>query len=259
LLRLMALGPMLLAVQACALSPTISAPPPACSILIPDDWADGVKHAPAPAQAGSDADLVKAWAYFGVSEAAQVEIANSRTRDAIGIVRRCEARDAAAVKKSRHKFLGIFERTEHGRRTKLQVGRDSERRNWRFSLNSDGTEKGTAANPVPMPSYIVETLTAGNVRDYSAYGLVELDFRVTGGTMGTITIYRDLVDGTVQITASTTKTTVARTPRSRQQPRPWNPRRQGEVGCDRQHRHRHLLRSEQHSKGPEYAYRSRGA
>jgi hypothetical protein len=51
-----------------------------------------------------------------------------------------------------------------------------------------------------QPSYIVETLTAGNVRDYSAYGLVELDFRVTGGTMGTITIYRDLVDGTVQIT-----------------------------------------------------------
>jgi hypothetical protein len=67
-----------------------------------------VKHAPAPAAAETDLDKLKAWIGFGLAEAGNVEIANSRTRDSIGIVKRCEARDAAAVKKSRPKVLGLF-------------------------------------------------------------------------------------------------------------------------------------------------------
>ena len=52
--------------------------------------------------------MLKAWIGFGVAEAGNVEIANRRTHDAMGIVSRCEARDAAAVNKSRRKFLGLF-------------------------------------------------------------------------------------------------------------------------------------------------------
>jgi hypothetical protein len=33
-------------------------------------------------------------------------MANGRTKDAIGIVERCEARDAKAVRKSTRRFLG---------------------------------------------------------------------------------------------------------------------------------------------------------
>ena len=65
--------------------------------------------APAPAQAAAPLEQLKAWIGFGVAEAGQLQKANGRTRDAIGIVGRCEARDAAAVHQAaRRKFLGIF-------------------------------------------------------------------------------------------------------------------------------------------------------
>lgn len=90
-------------------SPPIFAPPAACSSLLPTDWSSGVADAPAPAQAAAPLDQLKAWIGFGVAEAGQLQKANGRTRDAIGIVERCEARDAAAVHKAaRRKFLGIF-------------------------------------------------------------------------------------------------------------------------------------------------------
>jgi len=39
----------------------------------------------------------------------RLDVANDRTKSAIGIVERCEARDAAAVKRAtRRRFLGIF-------------------------------------------------------------------------------------------------------------------------------------------------------
>jgi hypothetical protein len=53
-------------------------------------------------------DELKKWTGFAVSEANKVDQANGRTADAIGIVARCEARDAAAVKRARPKVLGIF-------------------------------------------------------------------------------------------------------------------------------------------------------
>jgi hypothetical protein len=48
------------------------------------------------------------WINFSVAEAANVEVANGRTRDAIGIVSRCEERDTTAVNKSRRGFLSIL-------------------------------------------------------------------------------------------------------------------------------------------------------
>lgn len=69
----------------------------------------------APAKPTDQAGLIawtlnelKKWTGFGVDEASRVDMANGRTSDAIGIVRRCEERDRKSVQKSRPKFLGIF-------------------------------------------------------------------------------------------------------------------------------------------------------
>lgn len=48
------------------------------------------------------------WIAFADAQTAQLDKSNDRTRAAIGIVERCEARDAAAVRKSRRKVLGVF-------------------------------------------------------------------------------------------------------------------------------------------------------
>lgn len=48
------------------------------------------------------------WMVFADAQTGQLDKANERTKEAIGIVERCEARDREAVKKSRPKFLGIF-------------------------------------------------------------------------------------------------------------------------------------------------------
>ena len=61
---------------------------------IPDDAADG--------------DIAKIWQQFGVAQTVQVLTGNDRFDAAMGIVERCEARDAEAVKKSRPRFLGVF-------------------------------------------------------------------------------------------------------------------------------------------------------
>jgi hypothetical protein len=66
-----------------------------CADLVPSEWEDGVAGAPLPGPAADRTD----WQVFGVNQTAQLSKANGRTRDAIGIVRRCEARDAAAVER----------------------------------------------------------------------------------------------------------------------------------------------------------------
>ncbi len=54
-------------------------------------------------------ETVADWIAFGDAQTAQLDKANGRTRDAIGIVTRCEARDRRAVDRARpRKFLGIF-------------------------------------------------------------------------------------------------------------------------------------------------------
>ncbi|WP_164513683.1 hypothetical protein [Sphingomonas koreensis] len=47
------------------------------------------------------------WIAFSDAQTAQLDKANGRTADAIGIVERCEARDAEALKRARPKVLGF--------------------------------------------------------------------------------------------------------------------------------------------------------
>lgn len=53
-------------------------------------------------------DDARPWQSGFIEQTGQLEVANGRYTDAIGIVSRCEARDAAAVRKARPKVLGIF-------------------------------------------------------------------------------------------------------------------------------------------------------
>lgn len=93
-----------LALPACAGAPPIAAIPAACSTLIPDSWRAGVPGAPLP-----DGGAVGDWIAFGDAQTGQLDKANGRTTDAIGIIERCEARDREAVNAvGRHRFLGIF-------------------------------------------------------------------------------------------------------------------------------------------------------
>lgn len=72
-----------------------------CSSLIPDSWLLGVPAAPLP-----DGNTVGDWIAFGDAQTGKLDQANGRTKDAIEIQRRCEARDAAAVKKATRGFFG---------------------------------------------------------------------------------------------------------------------------------------------------------
>lgn len=75
-----------------------------CSTLLPAEWRQGVAGAELP-----QGDTIGDWIVFGDQQTARLDQANGRTKDAIGIVERCEARDAAAVKRAtRRKFLGVF-------------------------------------------------------------------------------------------------------------------------------------------------------
>jgi hypothetical protein len=73
-----------------------------CSTLLPGEWRQGVAGAPLP-----DGETVGDWVAFADAQTGKLDQANGRTRDAIGIVERCEARDAAAVKRATRTFLGI--------------------------------------------------------------------------------------------------------------------------------------------------------
>lgn len=101
--RLLLLLPMLLAVPACAGGPPIVSAQSACSSLLPAEWLDGVEGAPLPA-----GNTVGDWIAFGDAQTGQLDKANDRYRAAVGVVDRCEARDRAAVRASRPKFLGLF-------------------------------------------------------------------------------------------------------------------------------------------------------
>lgn len=59
-----------------------------CASLVPEDWGKGVPGAPRPSTATAGA-----WVDFGVAQTGQLDIANGRTRDAVTIVKNCEARD----------------------------------------------------------------------------------------------------------------------------------------------------------------------
>jgi hypothetical protein len=72
-----------------------------CSTLLPAEWSQGVAGAELP-----QGDAIGDWIVFGDQQTARLDQANGRTHDAIGIVKRCEERDAAAVKKAARGFFG---------------------------------------------------------------------------------------------------------------------------------------------------------
>jgi hypothetical protein len=73
----------------------------ACSSLLPAEWKQGVPGAPLP-----DGDTVGDWIAFGDAQTGRLDVANGRTRDAIGIIERCEDRDVKAVKRATRGFFG---------------------------------------------------------------------------------------------------------------------------------------------------------
>jgi hypothetical protein len=94
-----AMGAALL--SACAATPIVTATPSSCAALLPAEWKEGVAGAPLPV-----GDTVADWEVFADAQTGKLDQANGRTKDAIGIVERCEARDAAAVKKATRGWLG---------------------------------------------------------------------------------------------------------------------------------------------------------
>lgn len=81
-----------------------------CSALLPSEWLAGVDPAalPVPGKLADGHDDARPWQLGFVQQTGQLEIANGRYADAIGIVQRCEARDAEAVKRARRRVLGLF-------------------------------------------------------------------------------------------------------------------------------------------------------
>jgi hypothetical protein len=63
---------------------------------------------PVSAKLADGHDDARPWQSGFVEQTARLEQANDRTADTLHIVERCEARDAAALKKSRPRFLGVF-------------------------------------------------------------------------------------------------------------------------------------------------------
>ena len=90
-----------LALAGCAAGPPIVTISGAgCAALLPTEWHSGVVAAPLP-----DGVTVGDWVTFADAQTGKLDEANGRTRDAIGIVERCEARDADAVQKARRGWL----------------------------------------------------------------------------------------------------------------------------------------------------------
>ncbi len=88
---------------ACVNAPPIATTPSACSELLPTEWLKGV--------AGVDLPDFNSVGELGAAfdgQTAKLDVANDRYISGFGIVRRCEERDAKAVKASRSKFLGLF-------------------------------------------------------------------------------------------------------------------------------------------------------
>ena len=78
----------------CAGGPVIETTLSACSSLLPDEWAKGVSGADLP-----QGDTVADWIAFGDAQTGRLDVSNDRYAAAVGIVQRCEERDAKAVKR----------------------------------------------------------------------------------------------------------------------------------------------------------------
>ena len=103
------LGPMRRLLLLCVMSglaacaggpPIVTASGAGCAALLPVEWRAGVAGATLP-----DGSTVGDWVVFGDAQTGKLDEANGRTRDAIGIVERCEARDGEAVRRARRGWL----------------------------------------------------------------------------------------------------------------------------------------------------------
>ena len=90
-----------LLLQGCVGTPHIVTTRIACSVLIPGEWKKPIEGAPLPGENAAIADWIAAL----FAQTGQLEKANGRVTDTIGIIERCEARDA---KTPRRKVLGVF-------------------------------------------------------------------------------------------------------------------------------------------------------
>lgn len=102
---LLTLAPVMLVLPACVAGPPIVTTQGAgCASLIPVDWKQGIPGADLP-----EGSTVGDWIAFADAQTGRLDQANDRAISAIGIVERCEARDAEAVRRAvRRRFLGIF-------------------------------------------------------------------------------------------------------------------------------------------------------
>lgn len=96
----------LLSLPGCALfaptPPIVAAHPVGCTSLIPPSWWKETPNADLPENHIAD------WLVYSDKETTQKEIADERRIEGFGIVKRCEERDAEAVKRATRK--GIFHR-----------------------------------------------------------------------------------------------------------------------------------------------------
>lgn len=85
---------LLVGLSACASRPVTILNAGPCSALIPDSW-----RAAVPAPNLPVGQTAGEWAAYADAAVGQLDKANGRTGDVIGIVRACEARDAEAVER----------------------------------------------------------------------------------------------------------------------------------------------------------------
>jgi hypothetical protein len=90
-------------VSGCAGAPVVVASPSSCATLLPSEWKQGVAGAPLPV-----GDTVADWEVFADATVGKLDVANGRTKDAIGIIERCEERDKLAIKRATRKWWQIF-------------------------------------------------------------------------------------------------------------------------------------------------------
>ena len=100
--RQLILASMMLAGAGCVNSPPIVTTQSAgCASLLPSEWKQPLPPPPIP-----DGATVGDWIGFSVELGNWGQKGYDRAADTIGIVSRCEARDAAAVKRASKGFFG---------------------------------------------------------------------------------------------------------------------------------------------------------
>lgn len=89
---------MLLVLGACAKT-TVFVPSISCSSLVPKTWNSPVDDAPAPKEGTTVLDTLKSWIQFGTAQTANKRIEYDRATQTKAIIRQCEDRWNASIKK----------------------------------------------------------------------------------------------------------------------------------------------------------------